>query len=160
MLIHILVCILLGIGSLCANPLPLTFHEFSKLNLEEAETLHNREITIRGFLYATQDGRWILSSEPNLKTCCVGSAHKAKDQIFLDSTFKDIPSSGVVQVQGLLMVVPQWDDKQTLLRLYQLKNARTLEEKERNQGFLFGVIGMAFLGILGLLWVFTGKKTG
>lgn len=48
----------------------------------------NEEITIRGFLYESQDGSYVLAPQPNLRSCCVGSDAKAKEQIVVNGSFE------------------------------------------------------------------------
>jgi hypothetical protein len=42
--------------------------------------LEGQEVVIRGFLYPKEGGQWILAAEPNLRSCCVGTAKNARRQ--------------------------------------------------------------------------------
>ena len=68
--------------------------------LEKAKFYDLQEITVRGFLYQTSEGQWILSTEPNLKTCCVGSKQKAHKQIALEKSFEGIKADHVIALKG------------------------------------------------------------
>lgn len=67
--------------------------------LVKDEKLLGESVTIRGFLYQSTDGEWILADQPNLKTCCVG---KKVGQIFLDGDFSEIPTYKPVSITGTL----------------------------------------------------------
>jgi hypothetical protein len=58
--------------------------------------------THSGFLFKTKEGKWVLSQEPNLKTCCIGSKHKASTQIFLEGDFSGIKDNTLIKVKGVL----------------------------------------------------------
>lgn len=52
--------------------------------LEETTALQKPvRIQIRGFLYETPDHLYILAEEPDLKSCCVGSATKRHRQVVI-----------------------------------------------------------------------------
>lgn len=59
--------------------------------------------TVRGFLYQTKDGDWILSEDPQLKSCCINAPGKMGEQIVLDGEFQ--PSGRAVDVKGTLQIV-------------------------------------------------------
>lgn len=61
-----------------------------------------KTIQIRGFAYKKTDGQWILSPDPALKSCCVGAALKAKEQIFLSGNFAPLSEAQAIVVQGNL----------------------------------------------------------
>lgn len=62
-----------------------------------------KEIEIRGFLYPNSEGKWILASEPNLRTCCVGNPDKAAQQIQIENlAITDSPSQAVL-VRGVFL---------------------------------------------------------
>ncbi len=69
-----------------------------------AETTPLEYIALRGFLYLAEDGRWILSPEPHLKTCCVGSQNKIAQQIVLDGSFDQRDINKVLSVHGYLEI--------------------------------------------------------
>lgn len=70
----------------------LTFIDFKKGHTEWLETkvlpeklssANGQRICIRGFLYQKADKAWILASEPNVKSCCLGSQNKEAEQILI-----------------------------------------------------------------------------
>jgi hypothetical protein len=94
---------------------PLTFRELSREHrlweqTNEISTFlssHNNQlITIRGFLYKTENENWILSEESNLKSCCVGSTSKMGSQMEVKSMFTNTPSLSAITLRGTLQVQP------------------------------------------------------
>lgn len=59
---------------------------------------------IRGFLYKTEKQQYILAAEPNLKSCCVGSASKRNKQILVSGTIDPqlFNSDRPITLKGLL----------------------------------------------------------
>lgn len=66
--------------------------------MQSPHAFDGRTLSVRGFLYRAADGRLILSTEPGLKTCCVGSATRANQQM---EVFGDVAagvSVGMAQI--------------------------------------------------------------
>lgn len=63
----------------------------------------DQKIEIRGFLYRMEEGQLILAAEPNLKSCCVGTAKNRNKQITIKSDDL-VPRSTVVELQGTLIM--------------------------------------------------------
>ena len=62
----------------------------------------DEQVQLRGFAYETPGGEWILSSDPHLKSCCIGSVAKADQQVVLHG-LSALPGKGkVVVVEGML----------------------------------------------------------
>jgi hypothetical protein len=59
------------------------------------------ELQLKGFIYPSPDGEWILSQEPNLRSCCVGAAHKASSQVVLQGNFSEYSSDIPLFVRGI-----------------------------------------------------------
>lgn len=74
---------------------------FAELQQQEKK-FHMQTIEIRGFLYVNSDGQMILSSEPDLKSCCQGSLKKRDSQIFIEGNVT--PSLSAVTLQGVFEV--------------------------------------------------------
>lgn len=66
------------------------------------KTPEGATIELKGFLFPTSDGGWILSSEPGLKSCCVGSIHKQASQITLLGDFSGCSRHKPTEVRGIL----------------------------------------------------------
>lgn len=93
----------------------VSLEKISELNLPQ-------EVTLRGFLYSKED-QWVLSSEPNLKTCCIG---KKGVHVLLDKSFNPSQVNTVVTLQGVL----------TKENFYLLKEVKILEGST-DQSFLY-----------------------
>lgn len=59
-----------------------------------------KQVTIRGFYYQTADGHHFLADQPNLKSCCVGSEKKKKEQIQLISAIAPKSTFKAITVRG------------------------------------------------------------
>lgn len=117
--------------------------EAATLHLERSLLgFHNHEIRMRGFLYLNKDGQWVLSSESNLRTCCVGSAKKISQQVVLkDLEILEAPTK-VVTVEGHFAIMPLWDQQGTLTQLYVLQKTHLLHDE-----FPYTSIALAGVGV-------------
>lgn len=91
------------------KPIDLTFTELSQRYFEWKEhqepsqrllDLDQHQVRIRGFLYSTEEGKWLLAKEPNLKSCCVGSKHRIAEQIYVTGQFPQDSLQSAKTVQG------------------------------------------------------------
>jgi hypothetical protein len=118
----------------------LVFH----LNINNLSDLDAKlpidEVEVSGFLYNFQPGLYILSSESNLKSCCVGSDLKTSNQIFCHFEDQEFQSKGLVRVCGYL---ERKDDR------FILKNSSI----KKNKRFPIKSVLIAFLGIILLVYV-------
>lgn len=80
--------------------------------------LHDQEVEIRGFLYQyARDGhsRWVLASEPNVKTCCLGAHTKKFQQIEVTGISQPPISAQSVTLRGQFAVIAQKGEIQGFL---------------------------------------------
>lgn len=92
-----------------------------------------KEISLRGFLYRSDDGNWILSQEPNLRSCCVGSAKKINSQVVLEGDINEVYLQKAVTIKGIWSKEPR----------FQLNYARI---EETNQWSLLWIIPIILIG--------------
>jgi len=98
-------------------------------------------LALKGFLYQANSGEWILSSEPHLKSCCIGSQDKQHIQVHLVGDYSTYSTNQPMTVQGDLRISPEGR--------FQLVNIKATQ----SDGFPFWTAG-AFL----LCLVFAGVK--
>ena len=62
------------------------------------------KLALKGFLYQTGEGNWILSNEPHLKSCCLGKKELQHTQIQLLGDFSNADLNKPLHVEGTLHV--------------------------------------------------------
>lgn len=95
------------------NHLNRDFVRISAHMIINSETDWNRfaegeELSLRGFLYRSEDGQWILSPEPNLRSCCIGTKLKKDTQIALEGQLDESSINKAVTVKGIWSKEPRF----------------------------------------------------
>lgn len=90
-----------------------------------------KEVSIKGFYYESNRGDSFLASQPNLKSCCVGSIDKLDRQVLLEGHFV-VPKSKAVTFRGILKTSPTYNQQGDLQSLYFLKNPVLIQEEYYN----------------------------
>lgn len=117
----------------------ITFDELERAQLFQ-------EISIRGFPYVGQDGVIYLSTEPNLKSCCVGALTKRGSQIALEGISEIQMKPGhVIAVSGQLTSEGEGETPR-----YILKNSKVVSNPSSNNALVLvgGIITACFIGFL------------
>ncbi|MFI5344137.1 MAG: hypothetical protein ACHQUC_07950 [Chlamydiales bacterium] len=109
---------------------------------EEATAYNERLVNVRGFLYRHSSGELILASQPNLKSCCVGSQQLVYQQILVHGSLD--PEAQAVTLQGIFKIDPQYNDQGQITSLYRLENGEKLKSEH---SLLFPIL--ALLGMIG-----------
>jgi hypothetical protein len=134
---RILMAFLLCYGRLLASEIGGTV-DFQTLRTETVY-LQGNTIKVRGFLFRGDAGQWVLSSEPNLKSCCVGKESKRDKQILLDGQYEEGMINQVVEVEGRFENTSPW----------RIESARVVS-KTGAQGWLrAGLVGLGLVALLG-----------
>lgn len=156
---NILIIFLLLASSICyAEPTALSFNHLKGLSdhlpreaaiqhlQRELSAYDQKRVQIRGFLYRSDEGNWILSAEPNLMTCCVNKQDKIGRIIFVIGSSLEASPSQAVTVEGLLSINPAWDQNGNLKQIYVLNNATVLPTQISRSTLALSLI--AFLGFI------------
>jgi len=131
------------------------FEKYSFLHLEtiaesikgNPEIAQDKQIEISGFLYQSPEHGWVLASEPNLKSCCVGNDKQKNKQLLVEGKMKGLPSSATaIALRGVLVV-----DLNNYFP-YKLKDAEGVsqEKKLADLWLTVAVIGLLLLGSINI----------
>lgn len=115
---NVLLFLFFSFGLCSQEPVKVAFHQ-----LKNANPYHQQKVIIRGFLYSGTDGRWILSPEPNLRSCCVGASQKVSQHIFLGDSFIGKEEKQPISVQGIFFIDPTYNADGTVKQLYRMEQA-------------------------------------
>ena len=147
------------VGRLHAEGTITSFQEltFANHGIEQLKKIDSQHIRIRGFLYATPEGHYILAAQPNLRSCCVTTLSKADQRIEIRGLGAiSIPMRPVI-LEGFLKTNPEYSKEGKLIGLYTLENAQLIYEKETSF-FRILIIICSILLLLGLILMV--KKNG
>lgn len=105
----------------CTEPL-LDFSQVEAIhaNPEIVDSMPQRHVQMRGFLYKTETGEFILASEPNLKSCCISTDAKRDRQVV-------VVGKEMLEMTPSLTVLLEGDIAMDNDRLH-LTNANVVEE--------------------------------
>lgn len=107
-----------------------------------------QNMTLRGFIYQTEEGRSILATEPHLKSCCIGNPSLSKPQVELIGHLPNHSSNRAETVQGRLIVTPA---SATAFQLHDV----TLIEPQAEKGICGVCLATVFLlvaVVLAIVW--------
>lgn len=101
--------------------------------------ISHEEVVIRGFIYQSKSGDWILSPEPNLRSCCVGTAHKASQQLVLEGDFSTQTQHKIVALRG---IIGKQKDRNILFHA-------SVEEQNSFPWYMATFLGVSTLSLIG-----------
>lgn len=97
------------------------------MTFDELETISEPTIgEIRGFIYKSKDGQWIIDERPNLKSCCIGAEENVKRQVFLDDEIAGLDHNIMVHFKGTLTISPEYLDGQ-MISYYHIRHAELID---------------------------------
>lgn len=128
------------------NAKPIEFEDLANRGL------NGQHVQIRGFAYRTSDDQWILSSDPHLKSCCIGIPAKAAEQVTVRGDFPALPTAQAIVIEGVLTTNPPDGSG-----LYSMSNARIIEGARFPWLTLSAIISL--LAIVGIYTVTLKKKS-
>lgn len=71
----------------------------SQIFFHQVDSHLNEEIEIRGFVYEVGEGEYVLSSRPDLRSCCTGK----REQIILENVQGEIEYGRAIPFTGRLI---------------------------------------------------------
>lgn len=118
---------------------------------EEKERLpawDGKDVILRGYLFVSSEGTWVLSGDPHLRSCCVAKPQKLGSQIIIRERLNERKRvHQLVTLQGTFGIQDKQDDKGEPLRLYTLKNVRVVETTFPFKTTIIGILLMVLMGM-------------
>lgn len=124
-----------------------------EFNIAELPAESQEQARLKGFAYQTAAGQWILSPHPGLRSCCVGSAEKAGEQVILSGAFGPLPKGQVITVEGRLSVNPGQERGR-----YTLEDTTIVTKEAASHWYTTGT-ALGLLLVIGGYALLTPKKT-
>lgn len=109
-------------------------------------TLHDQVVQIRGFWYPLTSNQGVLTSFPNLKSCCIRAPTKIFQQLFVKGDVGTLSENKVVTLEGIFKIEPLYSKEKELIQYYVLEQAKEVPKSKSKSIFLFLIIpGIASL---------------
>ncbi len=103
-------------------------------------------VVVKGFLGQAQDGRWVLSAQPGLKSCCAGQPGKVAQQVVVEGNFATEALDTLIQAKGTFAVEAIRDEEGQIVQLYLLRDAQ-LVQGGGSTSWGWGALAMGFVGL-------------
>jgi len=113
---------------------------------EALQAYQHQQVSIRGFVYRTKDGKNVLAAEPDLKSCCVASRGNITRQVMLEGDDIAFLNDGRAQeVQGRFEIEPLKDESGSWKKIFVLRNAAVIQKNnEMHPGLFYLIAGLTF----------------
>lgn len=154
-----LAAILFGGAASCYEQ--LTLHWLSTLPASAKEEMESgsvpeilkryqgQEISFRGFIYQGKDGRIMLATEPDLKSCCIGSKGSITRQVMLIGDNIAFAKDGKVrEVLGRFEIEPLKDKNGNLEKMFVLYDTRIIEQDSKSNILIYLIYSALFIFLL------------
>lgn len=123
-------------------------NELSSEKLPEIlQPYQHQEVSIRGFVYRTQDGKVVLAAEPNLKSCCVANRGTIARQVILEGSNLPLSNDGrVKEVQGRFAIEPLKNINGDWEKIFVLYDAMIIDKNHQKHPWLvYFLLGGIFI---------------
>lgn len=120
--------------------------EFSEIPLEIPEKeasirlWDGKKIKIRGFWYPLQEDAGVLTSIPQLKSCCILAPAKVTQQVLVKGEISSLTAQRAATVEGIFRIRPLYNEKGELVQLYVLEEAKEIPSSHFSLWSLFGLL--------------------
>lgn len=121
---------------------------FTPDQVVQMEELPNNTIKIRGFLYESGKGTWILAAQPNLTSCCLHSLDKINEKVLIRGDFSPGVGNQVAEFEGVLSKYFLYYGEGRQERFFELKKAVLLSKS--NPAVPYKSFAVLMILILGL----------
>lgn len=149
------------LGKVCAsgNPAFINLNEFSKDTLENSLIGYQEQVVqLRGFWTPLNENEGILSSQINLKSCCVRSPAKIQEQVLVKGDVHSFPTQSAITLEGIFRIDPIRNAQGNLIQLYVLEEAKITNSSNH---WLIWILFLIFsLLIISLFLKFLNKEDG
>lgn len=105
--------------------LTLELHQLPTHPIDEKDPIRAMDhqiVTVRGFWHPLNASEGILTPQPNLRTCCIGSPKKIYTQIVVKDVGFQFPPNKIATLEGEFRIKPEYDDQNNLTQVYVLLN--------------------------------------
>lgn len=127
--------------------------------IQDAYNLWNgRQVKIRGFLYPCGENCWVLSKEPNLKSCCLRASHHVLEQVRVEGAGFKPSETRVVALEGRFLVRPERAADGELKSLLFLSEGKILQDSSK-EGVDPNWAGLGLTGLLLVVLLLLGYKS-
>lgn len=122
------------------NPVYLSFDDLA--DEEKLSGLQDSPVRMRGFLHDGGANNWVLASQPDVKTCCLGKKESIQ-HIVVHGDLANISRELAINLEGILTAHPN---------SYVIMKAVVVQDKYVLSPFLIGFVIMLGLVTVYVIW--------
>lgn len=136
-------------AGLFGNPHTLHFDDLSAENALENSSLwglSGKVVQLRGFWYPLSSHEGILSSQIDLKSCCLKDPAKIQQQILVEGNVDGFAAGKALTMEGIFKIQPRHNLEGELVQLFVLEQAKVIDQSNLSSYLIVGV-GLILLSV-------------